>query len=729
MTALNSQTATKPGNPQHSSVRPVQVLGAIPVGDHVMIRTPTRTLSINNHVDAVWEVLRHANGHLSTDDVLDAATAGAHHDRSILSAVMNDLLRLGVLVDSRSLHRQVMSWSDNPMVYGSDMRISEWSDYEQQAGWTPVGDEVPLPESIDASPWATRSSCRSFTPQPVSTTDLARILQHTSDRPVSGGGLYPVRLSVVLRRTDGAISPGLYHYDAKKHVLVRAGETCEEQILFALNRADGIHNSPAVIVISADFKRQSSKYANRGWRYTLVEAGVAVERILHLSLDVGLASLVFGGYDDIELSRILYAGEADDVRTVTTVALGHKAQTAAPDLDLEHLNAVLDELFVGEDGIVESTGATNLWRLPGDLSFHQVLSTVRAPQGATGPQAESKNRMCGGTGPSIVQARAKAIVEAVERHASGLVRVDSTGTPDEVSNAIDVPVFIRLSREQVDAHDYLAHFERGTSMQWSSGHVVATGATVSVPVELVNYPIARAALGRNPVLAANSSGIASHTRDDEAIRRGFLELLERHAVLTSWHRQVPPARVPLFAYTPYLASRARYWAGQGYVMHVLDYSLNGIPIIGVVVGSATVTPSFTFGSAAAESWTDAAHKAMHEAEVGLAGYRAHPEGPLLPEEVHTPLDHGRLHAYDVSRTALQFLSGGQLNTDPPVNATAGAVCQALSDFAVIAVRIDSPDPIRTFRVLSPAAFPISFGYSLEHRPEWSVAPDLPHFIA
>jgi len=275
----------------------------------------------------------------------------------------------------------------------------------------------------------------------------------------------------------------------------------------------------------------------------------------------------------------------------------------------------------------------------------------------------------------------------------------------------------------------LAHFERGTSMQWSSGHVVATGATVSVPVELVNYPIARAALGRNPVLAANSSGIASHTSDDEAIRRGFLELLERHAVLTSWHRQAPPARVPPFAYTPYLASRARYWAGQGYVMHVLDYSLNGIPIIGVVVGSATVTPSFTFGSAAAESWTDAAHKAMHEAEVGLAGYRAHPEGPLLPEEVHTPLDHGRLHAYDVSRTALQFLSGGQLNTDPPVNATAGAVGQALSDFAVIAVRIDSPDPIRTFRVLSPAAFPISFGYSLEHRPAWSVAPDLPHFIA
>lgn len=728
MTAVDQMSARDEGS-QWGPIRPIQVLGAVPVDGHVVIRTATRTLSINNHIDAVWAVLRYANGHLSTDDILKVANEETGLELAVMAAVVDDLLRLGVLVDSRSMHRQVMSWSDNPMVYSSDMRINEWTKHERKSGWTPAGDSFPLPKVSDPSPWVERFSCRSFDSEPVSTAQLARLLQHASERPPSGGGLYPVRLAVILRRTDGVVPPGLYHYDVSKHALVQARAVCEEELLFFLNRADGVHDAPATIVISADFNRQSKKYANRGWRYSLVEAGVAVERVLHLALEAGLASLVFGGYDDIELSRALYAADADDVRTITTVALGRAARTTPADMDLEGLNTLLDDLFVGEGRIVESTGATNLWRLPGDLSFHQVLTTLRAPQGATGSHADVRNRMCGGTGPSIVQARAKALVEAVERHASRIVRVDTLGTPDEVPNAIDVPKFLRLRPEQVDAHDYLTHFSKTTPIQWSTGHVVSTGEPVSVPVDLVNYPISSTALGRKPFVAANSSGIASHTRDEDAIHRGFLELLERHVVLTSWHRQEAPARLNAAAYTPYLASRAHYWASQGYEMSVLDYSLGGLPVVGVVIGSQALIPGFTFGSAADLSWTAAAHKAMHEAEVGLAGYRAHPESPLPSDLVHTPLDHGRWHAYDESRTALKFLASRPASAGALQDATHDALEQSLRTFGAIAVRIDSPAPIKTFRVLSAAVFPISFGYSLEHRPEWSVAPDLPHFIA
>lgn len=714
----------------YDTIRPLQVLGVVPVDAHVLVRTPTRTLSINNHVDEVWAVLRYANGHLSTEEVLDTATAETGLERDTLTAVQSDLLRLGVLRDSRALHSHVMDWSDNPMPYSSDMRMSAWVEHENKLGWVADGERIALPDPEDASPWSARRSCRAFTPDPVATTELARILRHVSDHPVSGGGLYPVRLALVLRRTDGAVEPGMYHYDPAAHALVKAGEHCDEEMLFALNREDGIHDAPAVLVISGDFTRQTDKYANRGWRYTLIEAGVAVERVLGLALNADLSTLVFGGYDDVVLSRSLYGTDAADVRTVTVIAIGHPARASGTDLDLDELNAELDDLFVGENHIVESTGVTNLWRLPGDLSFHQVLATLRAPAGETGPHAEAKNRMCGGTAASIVAARAKAIVEAVERHASSTVRIDAEGPTAQMDQGIDVPKFIHLSPAQVHAQPFLAPFHPGTVLQWTSGTLLSTGEHVLVPVDLVNYPLSHKKLGRGLLVAANSSGIAAHTRDDEAVRRAFLELLERHAVLTSWHRQQAPTRIRRENLTAYLRSRAQHWEDQGHEMQLLDYSSNGIPIIGAVIGSQDQLPCFAFGSAAAGTWSQAATKALHEAEVGIAGHRSRPEEPIAVRDVHTPLDHGQLHAYDGARVALKFLLSGSLSAEAPVLAADDSHIESvMKTFDAIAVRIDSPEPIKTFRVLSPLVLPISFGSALEHRPAWSLAPNVPHFIA
>ena len=250
-----------------------------------------------------------------------------------------------------------------------------------------------------------------------------------------------------------------------------------------------------------------------------------------------------------------------------------------------------------------------------------------------------------------------------------------------------------------------------------------------VPVDLVNYPLSTKTLERKLLMAANSSGIASHTRDDEAVNRGFLELVERHAVLTAWHRQTPPARISAQLVFRYLANRSDYWAMQGYELHVLDFSTEMMPAAGVVIGSHVALPAFSFGSAAANSWMEAAHKAMHEAEVGIAGHRSDPGEQMPINDVVTPLHHGHLHAYDENRTALQFLSSGPSVVRMPESVADADVDEAMASLGAVTIRIQSPAPIRTFRVISPQLFPISFGASLEHRPGWSLAPDLPHFIA
>jgi len=382
---------------------------------------------------------------------------------------------------------------------------------------------------------------------------------------------------------------------------------------------------------------------------------------------------------------------------------------------------------VGEGRIIESTGVANLWRRAGDLSFHQVLSTLRAPEDTEGLPVEAKHRTCSGTGASIVSARTKAIVEAVERHASGIVRIDWTGTARQVTDGPDVRSLIHLSSAQIDAMSYLGHFDPDLIMQWSAGRDVATGRKVLLPVDFVNYPLSSARLGRPLLTASNSSGIASHIDEQEAIRRGFLELMERHAVLTSWHSQSPPRHLTPDAMTAYLAHRVQYWSSQGYDLHLLDFSLDGIPIAGVALGSSKTTPGFAFGSGASQSWHDATVKALHEAEAGIAGYRAIPSNMIQAADVSTPLDHGQFHAYDPSRIALTFLSSGVSSDDVPVECH--DLQSVMTDYEAIAVRIDSPEPIKTCRVISPHVLPISFGYELEHRPVWSRAPHVPHFIA
>ena len=706
--------------------RPLQIVPVVTVGEHVQVRVGPTTITVENHVDAIWAILRFTNGHRVIDEVVDKATGESGIERNLLVAVAKDLEHLGVLVDSRAQQDTVMTYSDNPMPFPSDMRISEYVDYEHTAGWEPSGQRIAL-EPASSSPRNNRRSCRSYSDKPLSATDLASVLQLACDQPPSAGGLYPIRLGVILNRPAGDLKAGVYHYDSCNHSLVSGVEASTEEIRYALNREDGVHNAPAVIVVAGDMQRQTTKYSNRGWRYTLVEAGIAVGRLVDASTDLGLSNLVFGGYDDCVMSRLLFGDDTPQVRTIITVALGYPTKKPLADFDLEFLHNDLDHLFVGEGRLIEGAGTTNLWRRPGDLSFHQVLATLRAAD--KDDQSPADDRTCGGTGASIVVARAKAIVECVERHASGNVRVDITGPAAKVNPGFDLAPFAPLTPNQIDACGYLGHFQHDLLLEWTSARDLHTGAETYVPIDLVFYPLSTKILSRPLLQAANSSGVASHTNPAEATYRALMELIERHAVLTSWHKQQPPPAVPEHFLPDYLNNRRRYWQTQGYELHVLDYTTEAVPAAGVVIGSTTQFPAFSFGSAAARTWYDAVVKALHEAEVGIAGYRSLDEDPIGIEEITTPLHHGRFHAYDPSRMAWKFLTSAKTPSGYNLPESLMSFADVIERTRPIAVRIDSPEPLHTYRVLSSRLFPVSFGAALEHRPTWSSAPEVPHFIA
>jgi SagB-type dehydrogenase family enzyme len=195
-------------------------------------------------------------------------------------------------------------------------------DFKEMAG---VGASVALPRPNNAHPLLElirrRRSCRHFEPSSLMLTDLAEILAGTyaltrwvavggglevSARSVpSAGRLYPLELYVVLQSVE-TLADGLYHYNILAHALepLRAGID-RAALGEAFLGAQLYENANAVIFITAVFDRTLSKYAARGYRYILLEAGHAAQNLCLLATERGLATLCVGGFMDAAINRFL----------------------------------------------------------------------------------------------------------------------------------------------------------------------------------------------------------------------------------------------------------------------------------------------------------------------------------------------------------------------------------------------------------------------------------------
>lgn len=711
----------------NSTFRPIPITSVIPNEHQLIVQNGDDRYHIREKKEIVLAILQQANGYRTEAEIIESVSSEFNIQTNETKEVIDDLVSLGVLKNSSELYQLFMDWSDNPTLYSTNISGEELYEHELNPGWKASGHSYSLPE-VNASPWADRRSCRGFEDTPLPTELIATLLHNSYSQLPSGGALQPIRLALILNKSDGQIPTGIYHYDFQSHTLVFCDELAPEEVAFCLNREDCIYNAPVVFVISADFSRQAKKYSSRGARYTLIEAGMITQRLEHLAQLNNIDTLIFGGYDDRALSYYLYGEERDSVRTVLTIAFGIGSSAPIIDNSLEELHARISAEYIGSDAAIEGAGATNRWRIDGDLSFHQVLSQYTERLPGTACSQQERVVLCGGTAPSILNARIKAIVEALERRSSRNYRVDVTGAAIGLKNTVAIEKYIYPSGSAWKHDPALTPFDPNQSLEWVYGRIAGTDQNLLIPVDLVFYPLFTEDLDRKLLYRANSSGVASHTNPEVAIRSAFLELIERDAVLRSWYYQVPPHRVSTSLQSHYIRRRANYWSTLDYTLDIFNYSKNGIPIAGALISSANTFPAFSFGSAAAEDWNTAIVKALHEAEVGIASYRAYADRSIKADSVVTPLDHGRYHAYDPMRTARTFLlSGGRCSSSLPPDTLVDESIMKNHD-AIIVKLADTP-PVLTYRVLSPTLLTINFGTYSENRPADFCSPKIPHFIA
>lgn len=165
-----------------------------------------------------------------------------------------------------------------------------------------------------------RRSTRSFTGEPITLKDLSQILLNSggitffeTDRDYnfskrnypSAGARYPIEVYPLLINCKG-VRKGLYHYNIKNNSLelLLRGDL-RNWLMKTLGGEKWVLNSSVIFIMTTVIDRTKIKYGDRGYRYSLIEAGHLAQNICLLSTELGLGSCALGGFIDKEVDTLL----------------------------------------------------------------------------------------------------------------------------------------------------------------------------------------------------------------------------------------------------------------------------------------------------------------------------------------------------------------------------------------------------------------------------------------
>ncbi|WP_435078116.1 YcaO-like family protein [Halococcus sp. AFM35] len=193
----------------------------------------------------------------------------------------------------------------------------------------------------------------------------------------------------------------------------------------------------------------------------------------------------------------------------------------------------------------------------------------------------------------------KALGEALERYSAGVYHAAAfeRGTPAALDGAVSPASFVLPAAVEVDAE---------VSIPWVGGENLATGESVRLPAEFVQFPPPEHRHGPSITtgLGLGNSGI-------EALLSGLIEVIERDAAMLSWYSTFEP--LGLAVDDEGFAALVRRAQSEGLtVTPVLITQDVDVPVVAVAV-EREAWPRFAVGSAAGFDPHEAARSALAEA--------------------------------------------------------------------------------------------------------------------
>jgi len=163
-----------------------------------------------------------------------------------------------------------------------------------------------------------RRTIRNFMERPLLLNHLSQLLwaaQGITDpkegkrAAPSGGALYPLDIYLIIggNGVEG-VESGVYHYLPEKHSisLLSKGDRRKEIATASLWQM-WMAKAPVIFIITAEYRRITGKYGERGIRYALMEVGHVGQNLFLQAEALGLGAGIVGAFNDAEVSKVMAA--------------------------------------------------------------------------------------------------------------------------------------------------------------------------------------------------------------------------------------------------------------------------------------------------------------------------------------------------------------------------------------------------------------------------------------
>ncbi|NVM23161.1 MAG: SagB/ThcOx family dehydrogenase [Desulfobacterales bacterium] len=165
-----------------------------------------------------------------------------------------------------------------------------------------------------------RRTVRSFTAKSLTAQQFSQILWAaqgiTEDggfkrAAPSGGALYPADVYAVTGKNSVEDLPGgTYHYHPANHFIEKIAEGDKRDRIATASFGQMWMASAAVLfVVTAEYRRITMKYGDRGIRYAVIEAGHIGQNIFLQCQALGLTAGIVGAFYDKDVAKAINAGK------------------------------------------------------------------------------------------------------------------------------------------------------------------------------------------------------------------------------------------------------------------------------------------------------------------------------------------------------------------------------------------------------------------------------------
>jgi ribosomal protein S12 methylthiotransferase accessory factor len=338
-----------------------------------------------------------------------------------------------------------------------------------------------------------------------------------------------------------------------------------------------------------------------------------------------------------------------------------------------------------------------------------------------------------GISDDLELAELKSIMEALERHASGiiptseLVRASAYQLGDDV---IDPTRLATYTEKQYQGALGLTKFTPDREYFWKEVTTFPGWKRKYLPIDCIYYPIPVEFIPEEPYTLANSSGVASGFSFEEALLRGLYEICERDAFMVVWLNRLVMPKIPIDLLSSRSKERVSAITEFGYTVHLIDLTLDNVPVVLALAVNREKIPALVLGmSANLLNVLSAADKALQEVLQQLWwNFRRDYKVAVLknPKKVSDVRDHAALYASAKYLSRAEFLWKGEVRTleatPYPISSLANElerVCSILEQIGSEVIVADlTPSYLRkagvwVVRAISLGLIPVSFGYGLE----------------